>query len=124
MNRFLDLPPDEQKTFLQEAAAQRGLSGVIIEKDFWVCLALEKLFQSSFGDYITFKGGTSLSKVYGLIGRFSEDIDLTIDKDFVNSFSNATSHAPGKITARCKQVVAEQLLPETVCIWNLYSCRG
>tara|TARA_R110002126_G_scaffold278117_3_gene424333 strand:- start:1297 stop:2274 length:978 start_codon:yes stop_codon:yes gene_type:complete len=114
MNRFIGLPPPEQKVYLHEAAAKRGLSSVIIEKDFWVCLALEKIFQSSFRKDVTFKGGTSLSKVYGLIGRFSEDIDLTLDKDFVNSFSDATSYAPKKITKQCKKVIAEHLLPELV----------
>lgn len=112
MMHFLSQSKSDQKTFIIEAAARRGISAVIIEKDFWVCLTLEKLFQSKFGSHITFKGGTSLSKVYGIIERFSEDIDLTIDKNFVNSFSNATSHKPDKISKQSKKVIASHLLPE------------
>lgn len=112
MKRFLDLSPKEQRTLIQEAAARRGISAVIIEKDFWVCFVLETLFQSHFREHLTFKGGTSLSKAYGLITRFSEDIDLTIDKSFINSFGNATSVTPSKITKQAKKVINEHLLPD------------
>jgi len=62
-------------------AERRGMrSGAIAEKDFWVTWVLGRLFASPFlGDRILFKGGTSLSKVFGLIERFSEDIDLILD---------------------------------------------
>ena len=120
MNSFLVLPPKDKREYILEAAARLGLSPVIIEKDFWVCFVLEKLFQFQFSEYLTFKGGTSLSKVYGLIGRFSEDIDLTIDKEFVNSFGNATSVKPSKITKQSKKVVAEHLLPELQTLLSEY----
>lgn len=112
MKKFLALSAEDKRTFIEEAAARRGLSSVIIEKDFWVCLALEKLFQSSFGQHLTFKGGTSLSKVYSLIERFSEDIDLTLGKEFINSFGNSTSLRPNKISKQSKKVIRERLLPE------------
>lgn len=112
MNEFLQYPISEQKLFIIEAGAKRGISPVIIEKDFWVCFVLEKLFQSPYGEYITFKGGTSLSKVYKIIDRFSEDIDLTLDKGFINSFGNATSVSPSKISKQCKKVIKEHFLPD------------
>lgn len=57
-----------------------GMNEAIIEKDFWVCLTLDYLFhRCEWKDVFTFKGGTSLSKCYGLITRFSEDIDLILD---------------------------------------------
>ena len=57
-----------------------GLSPAIIEKDFWVCLTLDYLFgDSPWRDNLAFKGGTSLSKAFDLIKRFSEDIDLILD---------------------------------------------
>ena len=65
----------------QETAARIGVQAVIIEKDFWVCWTIKRAF--SLGDKIPgliFKGGTSLSKAYGLIRRFSEDIDLSLDR--------------------------------------------
>jgi len=60
-----------------------GVSPAIIEKDFWVCWTLGQLFASKLADNLIFKGGTSLSKVYKATERFSEDIDLTIKKDFL-----------------------------------------
>ena len=57
------------------------MSKAIIEKDFWVCWSLKQLFTlPSFGDHMIFKGGTSLSKAYDVIHRFSEDVDLSLDR--------------------------------------------
>lgn len=62
------------------AAADAGLPDAVMEKDYWVCYALDHLFHGcDFKDSLVFKGGTSLSKAYGLIDRFSEDIDLILD---------------------------------------------
>ena len=61
-------------------AAKMGLTDAIVEKDFWVCFVLDYLFRrSKWKNDIAFKGGTSLSKAYGLIERFSEDIDIILD---------------------------------------------
>lgn len=80
---FLQLPSGERRPYIDEAAARRGLSPVIVEKDFWVCWLLSILFTSSFRDAIVFKGGTSLSKAFGVINRFSEDIDLSLAPAFL-----------------------------------------
>ena len=74
---YFNLSQIEQETLLNEASAQTGKSALILEKDIWVCWALKAVFELS--QPMSFKGGTSLSKVYGLISRFSEDVDLTID---------------------------------------------
>lgn len=66
---------------MEEAANRRGLSFDVIQKDFWVCFTLERLFGlADLADDLHFKGGTSLSKCFGIIERFSEDIDLTIGR--------------------------------------------
>ncbi len=72
---------DENRTALFKlTAVEAKLNEAIIEKDFWVCWMLEVLFHhSSFSNALAFKGGTSLSKGYGIIKRFSEDIDLVLD---------------------------------------------
>jgi hypothetical protein len=80
---FLALPPDERRLYLEQAATRRNLSPVVMEKDFWVCWLLGVLFESEFAGGLVFKGGTSLSKVFGVIERFSEDIDLSLSPDFL-----------------------------------------
>lgn len=81
MDRFAALPAEERRAFFAEAAARRDLAEIIVEKDFWVCWTLRRLFGiEELADVLTFKGGTSLSKAYGIIKRFSEDIDLTISR--------------------------------------------
>ena len=63
-----------------ETAARMSIHEVIAEKDFWVCWLLKQLFSiPELDGYLTFKGGTSLSKCFNLIHRFSEDIDLAVD---------------------------------------------
>ena len=59
---FLALPPGERHLYVEQAALARGLSPVVLEKDFWVCWLLGVLFRSRFADALVFKGGTSLSK--------------------------------------------------------------
>lgn len=62
------------------AAKKLNLPYLLIEKDLWVCYVLDFLFNASeYKDYYEFKGGTSLSKVYNLINRFSEDIDIVLN---------------------------------------------
>ena len=71
---------DRAEAFRQ-TAAQLGMSEIIVEKDFWVVWSLSCLFAlPSFKDHLIFKGGTSLSKAYGIINRFSEDIDISLDR--------------------------------------------
>ncbi len=80
---FLALPADDRHLYIEQAASRRNLSPVIMEKDFWVCWLLSLLFESKFGSSLVFKGGTSLSKVFGIIDRFSEDVDLSLSPEFL-----------------------------------------
>ena len=74
------LPADDRRELFHNTAAKTGLHDAIVEKDFWVCLTLDYLFhRCPWKKAVTFKGGTSLSKGYHLISRFSEDIDLILD---------------------------------------------
>lgn len=84
MDRFLSLPATDRARAFEEVGTRRGLASGSVEKDFWVCLMLRELYAlPDFADHITFKGGTSLSKAWRLIDRFSEDIDLTIERDIL-----------------------------------------
>jgi hypothetical protein len=86
MNGVATLSGQERKELFTLTAQKRGMGTIaIIEKDFWVCWTLKQLFEhSELSQLLIFKGGTSLSKVYGLIERFSEDIDLVLDWGKVN----------------------------------------
>lgn len=74
------LSPEDQKEALAVAAAESGWPANLLEKDIWVVWALQTLgAEQQLLETLTFKGGTSLSKAYGLIDRFSEDVDLTLN---------------------------------------------
>lgn len=80
MKNIARLPKEERLILFRNTAANCGLSEGIVEKDFWVCWTLDYLFhQSPWTKHLAFKGGTSLSKSFDLIHRFSEDIDLILD---------------------------------------------
>ncbi len=80
MNNIVKLPGKDREALFRNTAAKTGLSEAIIEKDFWVCWMLDYLFnESEWKSSLAFKGGTSLSKSFGLIERFSEDIDIILD---------------------------------------------
>ena len=83
MNNWLSLKTEQQIELFIQAGAETGLPPFTIEKDAWVTLVLRMLFASELSEHIVFKGGTSLSKVYNLIKRFSEDVDLAIDRSFL-----------------------------------------
>jgi hypothetical protein len=76
---FLHLPADDRREALAVAAASSGRPLHLLDKDVWVVWVLEVLFEASFADHLVFKGGSSLSKAYQMIRRFSEDVDLTYD---------------------------------------------
>jgi hypothetical protein len=79
LERYVDLPKIDQAELLQSLAPVIGRRAEILEKDIWLCLVLDILFKLPCRKHMAFKGGTSLSKVYKVISRFSEDIDVTVD---------------------------------------------
>lgn len=74
---FLRLPMQDRREALSVAADQSGRPAHLLEKDVWVVWALAALYESAIGEHLVLKGGTSLSKAYRVIRRFSEDVDLT-----------------------------------------------
>lgn len=80
MRNIARLSDNDRRELFRNTADKMGLNDAIVEKDFWVCFTLDYLFhRSPWKESITFKGGTSLSKAFHLISRFSEDIDLILD---------------------------------------------
>jgi len=113
---FLELSADERRLYIEQAATRQNVSPVILEKDFWVCWLLGILFESEFADSLVFKGGTSLSKVFGIIDRFSEDIDLSLSPAFLQLPEAGTSRNQAnkwmkKAEAACGAAVRDQIGP-------------
>ena len=82
MDAFLRMSVRDRHLACLTVADAKRLQAASVDKDFWVCWTLRELFNlPDIGNHLTFKGGTSLSKAWGLIERFSEDIDIVVDKD-------------------------------------------
>ena len=122
MNEFLSFTEARRRTVCEQAQDKLGLPPATIEKDFWVCWTLKKLFSlPEWGSRLAFKGGTSLSKGWALIERFSEDIDIVINRDALGFGGDmAPDRAPSKkqirkkldaLKAASQQCVNETLLP-------------
>jgi predicted nucleotidyltransferase component of viral defense system len=79
---WLNLSAEDRLTVLNNAYKKLGLQPKSVEKDWWVTMTLRALFRCECANHIVFKGGTSLSKAWNLIERFSEDIDIAIDRKF------------------------------------------
>lgn len=119
---FFNRSQEDQADIIRQVAAQRGLSPVLVEKDFWVSWTLGVLFaHPDFGAQLVFKGGTSLSKVFGVIQRFSEDIDLSISPTFVGFSEDWVEDAQSRtqrsdrfeeLENACIKVVHDRLAPE------------
>ena len=81
IHQFANGTPEQRNDLFQKTGMQLDMDASIIEKDFWVCWSLKQLFGlPTFGNHMIFKGGTSLSKVYNAIFRFSEDVDISLDR--------------------------------------------
>lgn len=104
MIEFAKLPILEREPYFAETATRRNLTQLIVEKDFWVCVALRFLFSTpALAGKLVFKGGTSLSKVFGVIERFSEDIDLSVDPGWLGfEEANSSGAVPSKSLVRKK----------------------
>lgn len=119
MPDFLALDGADRALAFEQAALRRQCSPVMVEKDFWVSWLLRELFAESQGSLV-FKGGTSLSKVFGVIDRFSEDIDLCLtpalvgaDEHLFDGLESRTRRdaAMNALQDLCKQYTREMLAP-------------
>ncbi|MGY4539615.1 hypothetical protein ACVW0P_004051 [Mucilaginibacter sp. UYNi724] len=97
MVEWLSLSDEDRLISIQQAANKSGMSTKVIEKDWWVTLVLKAVFQSKFAPHLSFKGGTSLSKGWQLIERFSEDIDLAVDRSFFGFEEDLSKNAVKKL---------------------------
>ncbi len=129
MDDIARLPASDRLDLFSASARRRGLTAEIIEKDFWVCWTLKRVFTLSEPPAgMLFKGGTSLSKVFGVIERFSEDVDLSFNRaelgftggsDPLNALTGKKrKHGLEALTETCQRVIRDKLLPQLVTVFS------
>lgn len=117
------LSPRERNELFDQTGRAKALSAVLVEKDYWVCWTLERLFSiPEAREHLIFKGGTSLSKVWGLIERFSEDIDISLSREWLgfggdrNPESVSTRKQRDRLLVElreaCEAKIRDQILPD------------
>jgi predicted nucleotidyltransferase component of viral defense system len=122
MDGFLKMSPKDRRLACLQVEERMHLQAASVEKDFWICWTLRELFAlPGIEPHLTFKGGTSLSKAWKLIERFSEDIDLIVDKQTLGFAGDASpDRAPSKkqrklrleaLMEACRRWVQETLQP-------------
>jgi hypothetical protein len=115
----MDLPPAAKREILANAALELGMLPEALEKDIWICHVLGVLFSISGLPLIVFRGGTSLSKAFNAIDRFSEDIDLTISHEdilpetsnFFDFSSNKRNNLLDSLSALLVEILREKIYP-------------
>lgn len=123
MDKIARLSAHDRAELIRTAAIQNGtILPALIEKDFWVCWTLKRVFALENPPAgLIFKGGTSLSKVYQAIDRFSEDVDLSFDRNTLGyGGDNDPSKAPSRnkteqkleeLSDACRQMIQKTFLP-------------
>ena len=120
MDKIAALPKQARSDLFSETATKMDLTPVVAEKDFWVVWVLDKIFSDpELKDNLMFKGGTSLSKIYGLIERFSEDIDLILNWEILTNEDPQNNRSKGKqdkfnkeLNVKAREYIEKILLPK------------
>ena len=109
MVAWTQLSIEERQTILTNIAEDKGIVENAVEKDYWVSMVLRSIFSLPYSDALVFKGGTSLSKGWNLIERFSEDIDLAIDRKFLGFGEELNKSQRDKLRRKSKQFICDTL---------------
>lgn len=120
MNDYFKLTEEQQRMVITQTANKIGLPVQAVEKDLWVTVILQVLFTLSFADKLVFKDGSSLSKVWNLIQRFSEDIDLVIDRSIFNSEGDLTKKQLKRLRKESSLFVRDTVVPALKQALKLY----
>ena len=108
--KWIELQEIDRLRVLNEIKACTGFDLYIIEKDWWIVQTLRLITQMSIAEHIVFKGGTSLSKAWGLIDRFSEDIDLVINREFLGFSGDISRTQVGKLKDASNKYISGDFL--------------
>lgn len=109
MNNYFALPKLQQRQIIEQATLRIKLPVQAIEKDIWVSTILQIIFSLPVAQHLIFKGGTSLSKAWGLINRFSEDIDLAVGRALFELEGDLTKKGIKKLRKRSSIFVRDDL---------------
>jgi len=112
MFRFNNIPQETKKRLFSQIGMNIKLPAFAVEKDWWVVQTLSVLFQTEIGKHLVFKGGTSLSKGWNIIERFSEDIDLAVNRSFFGFDGSLGKNQRDKLRKKSKAYISEVLFPE------------
>ncbi|MEO8232683.1 MAG: nucleotidyl transferase AbiEii/AbiGii toxin family protein [Ignavibacteriota bacterium] len=112
LKEWFKLSDETKKNIFGEISNKTGLPPAAVEKDWWVVRTLDLIFQMEVGPHTVFKGGTSLSKAWNLIDRFSEDIDLALDKKFLGFDEVKTGSKVKKLREKSFKFISETFYPQ------------
>ena len=112
MIKWLNVPDETKRRAYIQIAENRGMSAFGAEKDWWVVQTLSVLFETSIKDHLVFKGGTSLSKAWKLIERFSEDLDLAVGREFFEFTGELTTNQGKTLRKKAGKYIDTTLLQE------------
>jgi len=121
---WVELSLEERQTILANVAEDKGIDDNAVEKDFWVSMALKAIFSLPCSKGLVFKGGTSLSKGWNLIKRFSEDCDLAIDRAVLGFGKNINGTQRNKLRKASKKFIEGTLVKELEIALNELGLSG
>lgn len=112
IQEWLRLPDESKLTFYIQTGRQAGLPAIAIEKDWWVVHTLSIIFSMKCSSALIFKGGTSLSKAWNLIQRFSEDVDLVLDREYLGFTGELSKGDIRKLRRKSYQFITTEFITE------------
>ena len=107
-NQWYNIPEQTKISAYIQVSEDTGVAPFAVEKDWWVSQVLSAIFDMEIGKHLIFKGGTSLSKAWGLIDRFSEDIDLGSDREYLGFEADLSRGEIRKLRRACHTFVSTE----------------
>lgn len=123
MSDFYKFSTEQKFEIIRQVVNRTGLYPQIVEKDLWVTTILQLIFSLSFADRLVFKGGTSLSKVWNVIERFSEDIDMTVDRELFDLQGDLTIRQIKKLRKQSSLFVKDTFCSELQKAFEKYDLQ-
>lgn len=112
MKNIISQPSEIRRRLYTQIGNKLGLHPISVEKDLWVTAVLQVLFSLPYAEALVFKGGSSLSKVWNLINRFSEDVDIAVDRKLFDIEGDITKKQMKKLRKQSSMFVKDKLAPE------------